>query len=379
MMLRPIHFHSSNMVCGKQTLSHAAWVHTSAKKPLENENALKFQKWSQYIFDKYDSQVAKTNRCFISKELIGVTLNDMRTGKNGMPIFLSGFLQHLFVKEFRNDPEILFYPGIQNAMGKDKNVEEVYWNKEPYPMAFIFFEEQKEVHCSKLLIEMLKETFAKKTLFVSALYLKENEGRHAITFAASDDGRAYFIDSAPDNGTSDMSLSALVEFAEMFSSGAVFTFLETNLKTIELELNGQSILNRKGEKINFQVKYIRTNVQKKNDCWLFSCLYPYKIAQKRDIEAYQEVNGAFLEGKWEEINDYKNKMLRVFPRQEIPLLWRGNTQMESFMEKIRCHVADHISTKLESVGNVSKKEARIAEREIQSILEEQRKSNLYTS
>lgn len=56
---------------------------------------------------------------------------------------------------------------------------------------------------------------------------------------------------------------------------------------------------------HFEGKIINTHLQKGgSDCTRFATLYAYQIAKEKDVEAYQTVNGAFMEGKLKTFEDY---------------------------------------------------------------------------
>lgn len=298
-----------------------------------------------YIYE-HNSQISKVIRCF--SRTIKTDLKDIRTGQQMQSKFVS-FLYELFAKEFEHDPVVLFYSGIKDAGIENKNSKYFFSVPEPLPIGFIFFEDQQKVDCTHLLTEILQEAFTKRSLLVSPLYLTNSEAEpgHVIAFAALEDGRVYLIDSCTE-----------------YYDG----LLQRNIDRISVHLNKQSIFNSRGEKINFRVKYICTNAQQIGDCWLFAWLYAYKIAQRKDIEAFREVNGALFEGRWEELNDYKNEKLIAISTYKLPSSWKGNFASNCFLYKLRCNIADHILKKLESVGNVSKQEARIAKKEIRENL-----------
>jgi len=78
-----------------------------------------------------------------------------------------------------------------------------------------------------------------------------------------------------------------------------------NHKELENKLNQAKISNKNGNFISFQGDYINTRIQKGgNTCLRISTLYAYQIAKRRDMDAYQEVNGAFLEGRLNTFEDY---------------------------------------------------------------------------
>lgn len=76
-------------------------------------------------------------------------------------------------------------------------------------------------------------------------------------------------------------------------------------KALEKKLNAAKILDANGNEIKFHGNYHNTWIQKGgNTCLRFATLYGYQMAKKRDLAAYQEVNGAFAEGKLQTFEDY---------------------------------------------------------------------------
>jgi hypothetical protein len=76
-------------------------------------------------------------------------------------------------------------------------------------------------------------------------------------------------------------------------------------KQLESNLNQAQVLGKNGIPIPFHGEYINTRIQKGgNTCRRICTLYAYHIAKKRNLEAYQEVNGAFLEGRLNTFEDY---------------------------------------------------------------------------
>ncbi|MBA2369690.1 MAG: hypothetical protein H0V82_11795 [Candidatus Protochlamydia sp.] len=72
------------------------------------------------------------------------------------------------------------------------------------------------------------------------------------------------------------------------------------------QLNSEKIKNVDGHSILFHGEYVNTNIQKGgNQCIRFSTLYCYNMAKKRDLNAYEEVNGAFASGNLKIFDDYK--------------------------------------------------------------------------
>jgi hypothetical protein len=71
-------------------------------------------------------------------------------------------------------------------------------------------------------------------------------------------------------------------------------------------LNQAKIRNPQGKLIHFSGEYINTHIQPGGtDCVRFATLYCYHMAAQQDLEAYQEVNGAFLKGRLRHFEDYE--------------------------------------------------------------------------
>jgi hypothetical protein len=71
-------------------------------------------------------------------------------------------------------------------------------------------------------------------------------------------------------------------------------------------LNQAKIRNPQGKLIHFSGEYINTHIQRGgNDCVRFATLYCYHMAARQDLEAYQEVNRTFLEGRLRRFEDYE--------------------------------------------------------------------------
>jgi len=78
-----------------------------------------------------------------------------------------------------------------------------------------------------------------------------------------------------------------------------------NHKELENKLNQAKITNKNGNTLAFHGDYINTRIQKGgNTCLRISTLYAYQIAKRRDVNAYQEVNGAFLQGRLNTFEDH---------------------------------------------------------------------------
>lgn len=99
----------------------------------------------------------------------------------------------------------------------------------------------------------------------------------------------------------------------IFKSNGEFFVLDSmfdhsiNLNTTASYLNQAEIKNSKGAPISFKGKTINTHLQKDgNQCTLFAALYAIRIAESGDLNAYQEVNGAFFEGKLKTFEDIRH-------------------------------------------------------------------------
>ncbi|MCE5317420.1 MAG: hypothetical protein LLG04_08705 [Parachlamydia sp.] len=71
------------------------------------------------------------------------------------------------------------------------------------------------------------------------------------------------------------------------------------------QLNAARIPGSHGRPIQFKGDYVNTHLQKEgNHCTHFATLYLYQILKKRDLNAFEEVNGAFAEGKLLRFEDH---------------------------------------------------------------------------
>lgn len=96
----------------------------------------------------------------------------------------------------------------------------------------------------------------------------------------------------------------------IFKANGEFVVLDSmfdhsiNLAKMATSLNQAKIKNSQGAPISFTGKTINTHLQKDgNQCTLFTALYAKHIAESGDLDAYQEVNGAFFEGKLKTFED----------------------------------------------------------------------------
>ncbi len=104
---------------------------------------------------------------------------------------------------------------------------------------------------------------------------------HALAFACTSDGNFRFVDS-------------------MMSSSE-------NVKYITKLLNKAQIRDASGKVIHFKGDQVCTNIQRGgHDCARFATLYAYQMAKKCSLDAFEEVNGAFLSGKLKTFEDYAN-------------------------------------------------------------------------
>ena len=119
-----------------------------------------------------------------------------------------------------------------------------------------------------------------------------------------------------------------------FSSNGNFKIIDSmmyrtvNIKALTQVLNQASIKNDTGEIIQFKGEYINTRLQRGgHECIRFATLYCYQMYQKKNLEAFAEVNGAFLEGKLQRFEDYT----KVEGSQKIPILNSEKADYASFM------------------------------------------------
>lgn len=92
-------------------------------------------------------------------------------------------------------------------------------------------------------------------------------------------------------------------------------------------LNRAQILDSSQRPIHFSGEYINTHLQKGgNSCLFFASLYCYHMAIKKDLGAFAEVNGAFLENRLQRFEDYK----KISGAQKIRSL-KGNYSYDQFI------------------------------------------------
>jgi hypothetical protein len=109
-----------------------------------------------------------------------------------------------------------------------------------------------------------------------------------------------------------------------------------DLKDLTTQLNKAAIKNVKGQPIQFQGEYIHTGIQKGgHECIRFASLYGYQMAKKKDLNAFEEVNGAFVEGKLKTFEDYakidgsqrmRYKQIFNYSYKEFMSSWAYRTQ-----------------------------------------------------
>lgn len=80
-----------------------------------------------------------------------------------------------------------------------------------------------------------------------------------------------------------------------------------NTEYLTQQLNQACIKNSQKNIITFAGEYVNTSIQKAwgTVCMRFATLYCYQMYKSKDLEAYQEVSGAFAEGKLKRFEDYK--------------------------------------------------------------------------
>lgn len=125
--------------------------------------------------------------------------------------------------------------------------------------------------------EDLSAAFMAGKQFVVARF---GNNEHAVAAAFQADGRFKLIDSWFDD--------------------------TINIQQLTQDLNAANVTTPQGKVIRFSGEYINTHLQRRgNVCLRFATLYCYHMAKKRDLEAYQEVNGAFLEGRLQRFEDHE--------------------------------------------------------------------------
>lgn len=155
-------------------------------------------------------------------------------------------------------------------------------------------------HRSSLPLEEIKEAFAQGKKMV---LIRQSTAKHCFVLGCCADGSFKIIDSMFDNSI--------------------------DCQKVANALNQANINNPQGERIHFSGEYINTHIQQGgNDCIRFATLYCYHMAEQQDLEAYQEVNGAFLDkGRLLHFEDYK----KISGAPKIRSLSGKSYTYESFM------------------------------------------------
>ena len=127
------------------------------------------------------------------------------------------------------------------------------------------------------LIEKLKSAFlvGKKIAFA----ILDTE-RHALAVGFSSDGSFVIVDSLYGNSV--------------------------DPKNVERMLNAAKLKDHTQKDIHFNGRFINTHIQKGgHECLRFATLYCYHMALRKDLTAFEEVNGAFLAGRLRCFEDHK--------------------------------------------------------------------------
>lgn len=128
------------------------------------------------------------------------------------------------------------------------------------------------------LLEVLKAAFATGRRLVG-VQLEHPTYPHALAAAVSNDGHFRIIDSCSD--------------------------VSVDMNKLTQQFNAACIPDSAGRPLKFQGEFINTHLQKgTNECIRFATLYLYQILKKRDLNAFEEVNGAFADGKLKRFEDY---------------------------------------------------------------------------
>jgi len=168
-----------------------------------------------------------------------------------------------------------------------------------FPSDLPWMEIDRDKERRVLLIKVLKDAFATgKKMVITYL----NSRTHCVAAGFCVDGSFKIIDSMLDNCI--------------------------NLRELTITLNQANLRDSQGRPIRFHGKYINTHVQRGgHECMWFATLYGYHMGKQKKLEAFEEVNGAFLEGRLRCFEDYNN----ISGAQKIRSLKDKNHSYDSFM------------------------------------------------
>ncbi len=191
------------------------------------------------------------------------------------------YIQYLLEREMQYADHPDNFIGPDNSKFSDLFLQ--YQNQNP-EIAFVSRETRScssfKVSCDsemRMLTEKLKAAFldGKKMIFTIL-----STGGHAIAAGFSSDGSFMIVDS-------------------MLSHSV-------NLNNFEEMLNAAELKDATLKNIHFKGQFINTYIQKSgHQCLRFATLYCYHMAVRQDLTAFEEVNGAFLEGRLLSFEDYK--------------------------------------------------------------------------
>lgn len=155
--------------------------------------------------------------------------------------------------QFENDPEVLFAP-----------IEEIR-----------FKQNEKKYDKFRLMEKIISSAFL---LGKKMVVIRLGNDVHGVAIGFHKDGSFKIIDSMS---------SCIIDIQE-----------------ISTYLNQAQIFDNDGHKITFKGEYINTNIQLGgNECLRFATLYCCQMAKKRSLDAFEEVNGAFLNGALKSFED----------------------------------------------------------------------------
>ena len=119
-----------------------------------------------------------------------------------------------------------------------------------------------------------------------------------------------------------------------FSSDGSFIIVDSLLshsvdpKKIERMLNEAKLKDHTQKDIHFNGRFINTHIQKGgHECLRFATLYCYHMGVRKDLTAFEEVNGAFLEGRLRCFEDYN----KITGSSRIPSLKDKAYNYRTFM------------------------------------------------
>ena len=279
-------------------------------------------------WDSKDCEDTRVKNIFSSYIVKNLIMHDMLEG-NLETFLIHSFGQRFYSKDF-DDSEVLFYPGVQTA-AKSKYSEKpiVGCYAKPFPVVFIndfnsslssSNDSKENLQCTEHLSGLLSHAFSdeKKQLFVAPLHIEIPECLSPWGYSSTNQWDKSNI------AVLAISAKGEIKIIDNKASPDPF-FIHTrqrthfsNLDYIQNFLNEKQIVDAEGTVIQFmKPEYVCTNACKPKD-QQYNLKYSsrpndqksycdaYKIAQTKDLKAYEFVNWAFINKKLTGLEDLKS-------------------------------------------------------------------------